>query len=193
MESFSGRGSRNPVSREPAAGHRPSQTVAPAYEPAPVERESHSRPAATPPKKSGKKRLLLPLIIAAALIVLWLGVSAYNGLNQSKLIDGGKYQAVFLTNGQVYFGKLTRVNGDTYRLNKIFYLQATQTATEQDAKNPQKTDAANSNVQLIKLGSEVHGPEDQMIIDKSQVLFYENLTKEGKVVQSIEKYYSEKK
>jgi ABC-type Zn uptake system ZnuABC Zn-binding protein ZnuA len=43
-------------------------------------------------------------------------------------------------------------------------------------------------VQLIKLGSEVHGPEDAMMIAKAQVLFYENLKPDGKVAQSISKY-----
>lgn len=43
-------------------------------------------------------------------------------------------------------------------------------------------------MQLIKLGDEIHGPEDEMILSKDQVLFYENLKTDGKVAQSIEKY-----
>ena len=39
-----------------------------------------------------------------------------------------------------------------------------------------------------KLGQEIHGPEDEMIISKDHVLFYENLKSDGKVSQSIEQY-----
>ncbi len=44
--------------------------------------------------------------------------------------------------------------------------------------------------QLIKLGEEVHGPEDAMIINRDQVLFYENLKPGGKVSQLIQNYKS---
>ena len=46
-------------------------------------------------------------------------------------------------------------------------------------------------VQLVKLGSEIHGPDDAMIINKDQLLFFENLKKDGKVTDSINKYKSE--
>jgi hypothetical protein len=45
---------------------------------------------------------------------------------------------------------------------------------------------------LIKLGNEVHGPEDSMVIERSQVLFFENLKNDGKVVDSINKYQNKK-
>lgn len=188
MDSFSGRSGRQPVHREPTPQPRPSE--APAHHSAPpVVPQS---PRSLKDASKGKKGIVLGLLLFG--LALWGGIAGYNELMMSRLIDGGKYQAVFLTNGQVYFGKLSRVGGNTYKLNKIFYLQAAQTSTaEEDAKNPQKTSTTNSDVQLIKLGNEVHGPDDQMIIDKAQVLFYENLTKDGKVSQSIEKYYADKK
>lgn len=189
MDSFTGRNGRQPVHREPAQQHaRPADTA--------VHRDT--QPTASrglrSPKNEHKSKFWILLGLVLVGLVLWGGLAGYKELMMSRLIDGGKYQAVFLTNGQVYFGKLSRVGADTYKLNKIFYLQAAQSSTaEEDAKNPQKTSTASSDVQLIKLGSEVHGPDDQMIIDKGQVLFYENLTKDGKVSQSIEKYYADKK
>jgi hypothetical protein len=78
------------------------------------------------------------------------------------------------------------------KLTDIFYLQTHNTSA--DSKNPQQTTSQQSNdVQLIKLGSEVHGPDDEMIISKDQVLFFENLKKDGKVTDSISKYLSQKK
>ncbi len=112
--------------------------------------------------------------------------------NVGQQINGSQYQAVFFTNGQVYFGKLQKLNGDYLKLTDVFYLQAPATNTT-DSKNPQLTaDQQAANVQLIKLGNEIHGPEDSMIVNKQQVLFFENLKKDGKVTDSITKYHSQK-
>ena len=151
------------------------------------------RPADVPQPKSrlpkNKKRLILALIgllVAGAL----LAAAVYYKQQNSATIDSSKYQAVFLTNGQVYFGKLHRA-GDYYKLTNVYYLQASQTK-DGSSNNPQQAATASSGVQLIKLGNEVHGPEDAMIIDKAQVLFFENLKNDGKVVDSITKYQTKK-
>ena len=109
-------------------------------------------------------------------------------------IQRDKYQAVFLTNGQVYFGKLAGASGDSMQLTDVYYLQVqqdvqgetstdqTQAPTEDAAKNDE------SQVSLAKLGSELHGPEDAMQINRDQVLFWENLTDESKVVSAIKQH-----
>ncbi len=187
METFSGRGNRQPAPhREPAVHHQPEPVAA--AEPTALTRPYSARGHSEDRAKKGW--FVKAVVIVVALAVLAAGLWGYNALSQGTLIDSGKYQAVFLTNGQVYFGKLSRVNGETYKLVKIFYLQTNQAAD--DSSNPQKTDTTNTDVQLIKLGDEVHGPDDQMVIDKSQVLFYENLNKDGKVSKSIAEYYAKK-
>jgi hypothetical protein len=47
----------------------------------------------------------------------------------------------------------------------------------------EKQDA--SNFELIKLGNEIHGPEDEIIIPKSQLLYFENLKPGGTVSKTI--------
>lgn len=140
--------------------------------------------------KIGKRKL--KRTIFAVLTVLVLSAITFGCLMFTRMqtaainIDESEYQAIFLTNGQVYFGKLHDFSKENYKLNDIFYLQ-TKTAT--DSSNPQKTTSADTaDVQLIKLGSEIHGPEDQMIINKDQVLFFENIRNDGKVAKSIQEY-----
>ena len=102
-------------------------------------------------------------------------------------IDASKYQAVFFTNGQVYFGKLHAFNSDYMKLTDVFYLQTKEAAS--GSENPQQTAKNSSNdVQLVKLGNEIHGPADEMIISKDQMLFFENLKSDGKVTNSIGQY-----
>lgn len=82
------------------------------------------------------------------------------------------YQAVFLTNGQVYFGKLT-ANRTQYVLRDVFYIQAF---------DPRKT---NTEIKLVKFGDELHGPEDEMVLERSQVGIWENLRLDSRVLQGI--------
>lgn len=157
----------------------------------PVQRPTEApRPRVEPPKKNKKSLIIkvVGLLVAGALLAgLVYGYSQLSG----SPIDSKKYQAVFLTNGQVYFGKLHHA-GDYYKLTNVYYLQASQSSSG-TSNNPQQAATSNSGVQLIKLGNEVHGPEDAMIIDKAQVLFIENLKDDGKVVDSISKYQNDKK
>lgn len=144
--------------------------------------------------QSRKNKLKLISIAVAGLVLLSAlvlgGLFLYRS-STGAAIDSSKYQAVFFTNGQVYFGKMQSLNSNYMKLTDIFYLQ---TQTEDASKNPQETtDKQSSDVQLVKLGNEVHGPDDEMIISKDQILFFENLKKDGKVTDSIAKYQSQKK
>jgi len=139
-------------------------------------------------KHKAKLKVATIVVVIFALTTLVLSAWVFSRSNVIN-IDSKRYQAVFLTNGQVYFGKLKVVDENYYKLNDIFYLQ---TSTDNNTKKVQgASDSASSNVQLIKLGSEIHGPDDEMIITKEQVLFFENIKTDGTVTKSIEKYYSQ--
>lgn len=166
------------------AAHHEEQTPATTAHRAPAHR--------TKEKKPRTKLVLIIVAVVVAIVLVVGGCFAWSKFGGSALpIDGGKYQAVFFTNGQVYFGKLSTINKDYLKLTDIYYLQS-DTNAETDSENPQTTNKnSNANVQLIKLGQEVHGPEDAMIISRDQVLFYENLKSDGKVAQTISQYKSQ--
>lgn len=124
------------------------------------------------------------------LVLLALGAwMAWSKMGGDAGVKAGQYQAVFLTNGQVYFGKVSDINGDYVKLSDIYYLQVQQ-SVQPDDKSKASTDQ--SQVSLAKLGSELHGPEDSMHISRQQVLFWENLKNDGKVVQAINGYKQQK-
>lgn len=95
----------------------------------------------------------------------------------ASLVDQATYQAVFSTNGQVYFGKLSQPEGDYLLLENVYYVQPKSSGDDTKQSN---------DLELIKLGSnEVYGPRDEMVFVRDQVLYYENLDPDGKVSNLI--------
>ena len=83
------------------------------------------------------------------------------------------YQAVLLTNGSVYFGKLQGYGGPTPELTNVYYV-VSQT-------NPETKQVTNS---LIRRGQELHKP-DRMYINPMQILFVEPVGTDSRVAQLI--------
>ncbi|MBI4034361.1 hypothetical protein HY380_00515 [Candidatus Saccharibacteria bacterium] len=92
------------------------------------------------------------------------------------------YQAVFLTNGQVYFGHLENASSQHPSLTDIYYLQSNPNNPQNTSQNQQ---SAQNQLTLVKLGNELHGPQDEMVLKADQILFWEDLKDDGKVVQAI--------
>ncbi len=126
--------------------------------------------------ENGIKSVLFWVI---GLVALWIGFAAlgfggHSGAFPS--VSEAKWQAVFLTNNQVYFGKVKDYDANYLALSNVYYLR---TATDLDQNQ------ASASLNLIKLGGEVHGPEDTIYIPKSSVLFWENMKDSSRVVQTI--------
>jgi hypothetical protein len=137
--------------------------------------------------KMGKPMMAIVAVVVV-LVLLLGGWFAWSKLAGDAGVKGGQYQAVFLTNGQVYFGKVSDINNGYVKLSDIYYLQVQQSVQPDDKSKTSATSNDQSQVSLAKLGSELHGPEDTMYISRQQVLFWENLKNDGKVVQAINSY-----
>lgn len=149
-------------------------------------------PAAPAKRRSSKGAWIL--VIAVIIVVVVLGVIFRDRLfgTGGNSASSSGFQAVFLTNGQVYFGKLSDT-GDRYAtMENIYYLQVTpvlQTKTEgQPGAAATSSQQQQQQLSLVKLGNELHAPVDKMKINRDQILFIEDLKSDGKVVQAIRDY-----
>lgn len=124
-----------------------------------------------------KRRRSVLITAAIALLVLG-GIGWYFWKSTAGSLVGNGYQAVFLTNGQVYFGKLRIVNDSYMKISNVYYIQDKTTTTQQ-------TDTSTNSVEMTKLINAVHGPKDEMVINKDQVLFFENLRDDGQAAKLI--------
>ena len=127
--------------------------------------------------KIGKIKVVTALLAA----VLTVGVLSYLYLTYFKndLVSSEGYYAVFLDNNQVYFGNMVSKSKEELILTNVYYLQVSAGASE---AVPQLSDPRFT---LIKLGQELHGPTDELMINREHVVFYEKLREDSKVVESI--------
>jgi hypothetical protein len=157
------------------SGNRPAPTPAPATQERKEDRASKVRIVKGVPKWLNLLSLVL-LIGVAVLIVGIILAFTRSSDNESKFVNTADYQAVFLNNGQVYFGNVQDLNSSYVRMTNIYYL------TQGSSSN-------SNNYSLVKLGcQQIHDPLDAMVINRSQVTFWENLNPSGKVVSSIKQF-----
>jgi len=113
----------------------------------------------------------LGILVVLAVVMFLRDSAKYDSFDKREFIDPNAYQAVFLTNNQIYFGHLKNISRDHLMLSDVYYVKVNE-------------DGAG---QLIKLGViEPHGPKDQMVINQNQVLFWENLRPDSPVVKTIQ-------
>lgn len=153
-----------------------------------MERNTMSETPARSARRSSKGPwiLLITIIVVLAVLGYIFRDKLFSG---SASVGRANFQAVFLTNGQVYFGKLADSGGRYITLNNIYYLQVTpvlQTGTEGQPGAGQQQNQ--QQLSLVKLGNELHGPVDEMHINRDQILFVEDLKEDGRVVQAIKDY-----
>lgn len=127
-------------------------------------------------------------ILFAGVLALIVGVALYIGLvkpnTESSRVDSDKMQAVFLNGGQVYFGHIKDLNNSYLRVKDIYYLRVNQ----QVQPNQSNNNASSNDISLVKLGCELHGPTDEMLINREQVIFWENLKTDGQVAKAVAEY-----
>jgi hypothetical protein len=110
------------------------------------------------------------LVIAAAAMFI---VERTHGRNRNVEFPT-PYQAVLLSNGSVYFGKLAGYGGPHPVLTEVYYI-VSQT-------NPETKQVSNI---LVKRGKELHQP-DRMYLSPNQILFVEPVGPGSKVAELIQ-------
>ncbi|MGA2328759.1 MAG: hypothetical protein ABSH05_20980 [Bryobacteraceae bacterium] len=113
--------------------------------------------------------LLLVVLLAAALAAFW----TLRSRGPVRLTTG--YQAVLLSNGSVYYGKLEALGSSYPVLRDVFYVPV---GVDPNTKQTSSV--------LIPRGKEWHGP-DYMILNARYILLVEPVTRGSRVAERIAK------
>lgn len=91
------------------------------------------------------------------------------------LLGSTTYVAAFLDTNQVFFGKVASLRYDYVVLKNVYYLQQTGDGDQQG-------------FMLQKSGSELHGPRDEMYLNRDHILLLQPLRSDSEVVATINQY-----
>jgi hypothetical protein len=92
-------------------------------------------------------------------------------------VGRSQYQAVFLTNGQTYFGRYYDRIGAYAKIEDVYYLQQVQGSDPEAA----------ADTRIVRRGSELHEPSSRMLLPKSAILFVEDLTDASPIAQFMQR------
>jgi hypothetical protein len=118
-----------------------------------------------------KTRIGIPRMLMIT-VLLCAGLSACN-IAGDDLSFKTEYQAVFLDNGQVFFGKLENGGSAHPLLKEVYYIGRQASQDGKEVKNI-----------LLKRGSEWHGP-DLMYLTSSHIIMIEPVASTSRVAELI--------
>ncbi len=159
-----------------------------------TEKEPAKKKAANPKQWEAEKKIIkrIALGVLAFMILVVLDANyQFTAALQTDKKASTTWQAVFLTNDQVYFGHLSQYGINYWKLKDASYIKVTQVPVAQapDAANgtpakDQPTKMENRTT-LMKVSQDVHQPEDTLYIPKEQILFWQDLQDGSSIVQTL--------
>lgn len=132
------------------------------------------------------KSYLYWILGLVVVVVLAAGTVYYLNNRRADNKSGDQRQAVFLTNGQVYFGFVQDPMAEVIKIKDIYYLRT------QDLLQANESTDESKKISLVKLGNELHGPTDEMLINRNQILFIESMRNDSKINSAINSFSGSK-
>ncbi|MEK7460433.1 MAG: hypothetical protein AAB628_02705 [Patescibacteria group bacterium] len=142
--------------------------------------------AVAPIKKSSMAKKIYTLILLGV-IIIFASYFAYSNYvikpevttaPKASVFDD-KFFGVFLDTGDIYFGKLSNKESSFVTVDDAFYLRVTEN-TEKD-KNGKPLGAPQLN--LIKLGTEMHKPTGKIEIQRTHIVSIQELSADSEVIK----------
>ncbi len=133
-------------------------------------------------RRSRSNNMMMPMVIVIIVIAIFgLG---YWSMTQGWFMKTNQgVKAVFLENGQVYFGKIVRETGQEVQLSDVYYIQV------QDQVQPATTEGAQPTTisvpTLTKRGDELHQPDGNLRLNRQHIVAIENVGADSQVVKQM--------
>ncbi|MFA5015030.1 MAG: hypothetical protein WC549_05765 [Actinomycetota bacterium] len=124
--------------------------------------------------------LVFILVLIFTGLTLWQDGTVRNAMQLLKYKDS--YQVVFLTSGQAYFGKITEITNEYVKVKDAFSIKVQQAQAGEDST------ATQSEIKLLSIEDEFYQPEGYMLIEKSAILFIEELKDSSSIIGIMENY-----
>ncbi|OGY93414.1 MAG: hypothetical protein A2406_00685 [Candidatus Komeilibacteria bacterium RIFOXYC1_FULL_37_11] len=137
-----------------------------------------------PQNSRGKSWLAITLIVVVLLLAtVWLVMSRAQTMEKS-----GKFQAIYLENGQTYYAKVAKEDALNIYLSDVYYIQIEQQTVQpaegaEEGAEPQVVEVP----VLIKRGEELHKPQGLMQINRSKLVAIEEIGADSEILKEIDR------
>jgi len=132
------------------------------------------------------KAILIFAVLIFVLVTVFLGVFLWQNGTLRNTIQLFKYrnsyQAVFLNNGQVYFGNIVELTNEYVILKDPYSIKVQQKQVDEESQSKQ------AEIKLLSIEDEFYKPEGYMLIKKSEILFIEELKDSSQIIEIIKNY-----
>jgi hypothetical protein len=127
---------------------------------------------------SGRKQSpwLIAVVVVVALVIVEFAVAAIFSIGQFSKTTS-TWSALFLNDNEIFFGHVKSSNSNQIELSNVFYLQRTQP--------PQGTQAPASISINSLVSSQIQCPQDEITLDRVNVLYQQDLQNGSFVVQKL--------
>lgn len=173
-------------------------------------RSTTSRSTRSAAKQDGRglqfEMLMLPYAVIAMAIILAAAAMFVQHKQFRNTLPAETYQAVFLSNGQIYFGQLDTLSRSHMHLSDVYYIQETTTVVEEpvattelpvDADTVSALGAADevavaestpqtqTGLQVVRVGSEIHQPVNELVLNRDHIIMWQNLSPDSQIIDAI--------
>ena len=133
------------------------------------------RPVATKVNEKLVKRIVLILaVLIAIFLIYWLCFG-----------KDEKWYMVTLNDGDIFFGQISDIYANPVVIKKVYYDYG-QLQAKEEKSNTTANEAGN--LQLVKMGKEIYGPDGSRIAYQTQIKYMDTLKNDSKVLKAILEY-----
>jgi len=122
--------------------------------------------------------------------VVWYGYASWQSYRPN---TSGPRQAIFLGDGQTYFGYASSLKNKTVTLVDVYFLRPQASATN----TPTSTAVDTTKIDLLKLGlggpDDLVGSQDKMVINRDAIKYIEDMRDDSQINKKITDYLNSKK
>jgi hypothetical protein len=116
--------------------------------------------------------LIIGFIILSILLVFFMP-NIITSIDMRLAIYSHKWVAVYVNNNQTFYGRIASFNSKVLKLTDVYYLSSVAVAEQQNAA-------------LVKRGqNEISSPENALFINRSQILYFENMKPDAQIMKII--------
>lgn len=127
--------------------------------------------------------------LVVGVLVIWGGYSVWQSYRPN---TSGPRKAIFLADGQIYFGYASSMRNQIVTLVDVYYLLPSSTSNDKTT-----VPATAQRVDLIKLGvggvDDLVGSKDKMEINRDGIKYMEDMKDDSQINKKISEYLNKKK